>query len=298
MYGRFGRTLLITVLLVSLLAMALPVAAAVGPTLPMPPGPPIVFTGTVDYATHPYADHFVWAEAGHVIAAFLDCTAVNELFPAMAIYQPDGNYYDLLSIYMAGNFIPGGTCPFGITLLFVAPMTGNYAFRVTSQAFANNFNFGFSSGGYVLKVYGASLPPGGFVPNDGRINTDPAPPVVMYCTAEGIDVYARNADNQYVFSVRVPKAAYEALGTPATNTLLASSADGSVRVYLLSSGEFQVNAYNGNEEYVAIWTGCPAVGLDISVYDRTTGELIAKGNVFGTPLPILPPLAPGFAPAT
>ena len=120
----------------------------------------------------------------------------------------------------------------------------------------------------------------------------------MYCTAEGIDVYARNADNQYVFSVRALASAYEALGTPAANTLLATSADGNVRVYLLSSGEFQVNAYTSSEEYVAIWSGCPAAdGPSISVYNRATGELLSTGNVFGGgSLPALPPLAPGFLP--
>jgi len=296
MLRHLGRTFFVTVLLAALLALALPAAAVAGPTLPMPPGPPIIFTGSVDYATQPYADHFVYAEAGTVVAASLDCTEADGLYPMLAIYQPDGTYYDIESIFMSGNFISGGLCPSAGTGLIVAPMTGIYAIRVTSVMYATNFTLGDNdSGGYILKVYGASLPAGGFSPNDGRINADPTPPVVMYCTSEGIDVYARNADDAYLFSVRAPKADYEALGTPATNTLLASNADGSVRVYLLSSGEFQVNAYNGNEEYVAIWSGCPiSAGPDISVYDRTTGELLARGSVFGTPWPSLPPLDPGF----
>ena len=292
---RFGRLFVITFLVFSLLALALPAAALVGPSLPMPPGPPIVFTGTLDYATQPYADHFVSVEAGNVIAVYLDCTTAGELYPTLAIYQLNGTYLNISTLAMSGNYISNGVCPTGGTLLFVVPMTGFYAIRVTSMHYATHSSFTENdSGGYVLKVYGASLPPSGFAPTDGRVNADPTPPVVMYCTAEGIDVYARNADDQYVFSVRALAADYEALGTPAANTLLASSADGNVRVYLLSSGEFQVNAYTSSEEYVAIWSGCPAAGLDISVYDRATGELLAKGSVFGDSFPALPPLAPGF----
>jgi hypothetical protein len=297
MHRRFGPTLIITVLLASLLAVALPAAAFPGPTLPMPPGPPIVFTGTVDYATQPYADHFVYAEAGHVVGANLDCTEADGLSPMLAIYQPDGTYYDIDSIFMSGNFVFGGLCLGAGTGLIVAPMTGVYAIRVTSVQYATDAPIigSHDSGGYILKVYGASEAPGGFAPADGRINADPAPPVVVYCTAEGIDVYARNADDQYLFSVRAPQADYEALGTPATNTLLATSPDGNVRVFLLSSGEFQVNAYTSSEEYVMIWSGCPIDGSpDISVYNRATGELLAKGGIFGTPLPSLPPLEPGF----
>ena len=265
----------------------------------MPPGPPIVFTGTVDFANQPYVDHFIYAEAGHVIAMSLDCATADGLQPMATLYQPDGTYFDLMSVFMSGNIIFGGDlCFWGFTALAVAPQTGIYAIRVTSMRYAANGSFvGNDSGGYILKVYGASLPPNGFAPTDGRVNADPTPPVVMYCTAEGIDVYARNADNQYVFSVRALAADYETLGTPGANTLLANSADGNVRVYLLSSGEFQVNAYTSSEEYVAIWSGCPAAGgPTISVYNRATGELLATGNVFGGNLPALPPLAPGFLP--
>ena len=261
MRTRFGRFLPIAFLLVGLLAAVLPAAAIAGPTLPMPPGPPIVFTGTVDFATQPYVDHFIFAEAGHVIAINLECTAAGGLDPMAALYQPDGTYFDLNSFFMSGNIIFNqGPCFSGFTALAVAPQTGIYAIRVTSMTYAANQTIIFSdpSGAYILKVYGASLPPNGFAPTDGRVNADPTPPVVMYCTAEGIDVYARNADNQYVFSVRALDADYEALGTPAANTLLATSADGNVRIYLLSSGEFQVNAYTSSEEYVAIWSGCPA----------------------------------------
>jgi hypothetical protein len=148
--------------------------------------------------------------------------------------------------------------------------------------------------GYTLTINGVSDAPAGFTPNDGRLNGDPAPPVVIYCREYGIDVYARDANDNYQFALRALAADYEALGTPATYTRLATSPDGNVRLFLLSTGEFQVNAYFGNEEYVAIWTGCPGIGLDISVYDRTTGELLAKGQFpAGLNVPTIPPLAPG-----
>ena len=118
---------------------------------------------------------------------------------------------------------------------------------------------------------------------------------MIYCREYGIDIYARDASDTYQFALRVLTDAYEALGTPAANTLLGTSADGNVRLFLLTTGEFQVNAYFGNEEYVAIWTGCPGIGLDISVYDRATGELLAKGNfpAEAPGAPTIPPLAPG-----
>ena len=95
---------------------------------------------------------------------------------------------------------------------------------------------------------------------DNRLNADPVAPVVIYCEDYGIDIYARDASDTYQFALRALAADYEALGTPAANTLLATSADGNVRLFLLTTGEFQVNATFGNEEYVAIWTGCPASG--------------------------------------
>ena len=129
-----GRLLPIAFLLVGLLAAALPAAAGAGPTLPMPPGPPIVFTGTVDFATQPYVDHFIYAEAGHVIAMSLDCATADGLEPMAALYQPDGTYLDLTTVFMSGNIIfGGGLCFFGFTALAVAPQTGIYAIRVTSM---------------------------------------------------------------------------------------------------------------------------------------------------------------------
>ena len=134
-----GRILPIAFLLVGLLAAVLPAAASAGPTLPMPPGPPIVFTGSVDYATQPYADHFIYAEAGHVIAVSLDCATADGLDPMAAIYQPDGTYLDLMTVFMSGNIIfGGGLCFSGFTALAVAPQTGIYAIRVTSMNYAAN----------------------------------------------------------------------------------------------------------------------------------------------------------------
>ena len=111
---------------------------------------------------------------------------------------------------------------------------------------------GSGTGDYILTINGVSDVPAGVIRPDNRLNADPAAPVVIYCEDYGIDIYARDASDTYQFALRALADAYEALGTPAANTLLATSADGNVRLFLLTTGEFQVNATFGNEEYVAI----------------------------------------------
>jgi len=251
-----------------------------------------VYTGTLDFDTNPYDDYPVWIEAGTAASATLDCTVSDGLDPFLIAYGPDGSVITSSDDGL-GNDCNDGS---GSALAFVASTSGFYTFRATSWDYAIEGDdwWGSDTGDYILAINGAIDAPGGYIPTDDRLNIDPAPPVVIYCREYGIDIYARDANDNYQFALRVPAADYEELGTPATNTLLGTSPDGNVRLFLLSTGEFQVNAYFGNEEYVAIWSGCPGIGLDISVYDRTTGELLAKGNFpVGANAPNIPPLMPG-----
>ena len=81
-----------------------------------------------------------------------------------------------------------------------------------------------------------------------------------------------------------------AVGVPAENTMLAES--GGVALYVLTSGEFQVNVVNGNELYEVKWErGVHPCGGDITVYNMETGEVISNDN--GAPDP---PPAPEPAP--
>ncbi len=280
-----ARFALLPAIVGTLLLAALPALAATA-----------VFTGTLNFAANPYADHPVWIAAGTAVDATLDCDASFALDPLLAVYGPDGS---LLDFSDDGADACDGV---GSYLEFVAATSGYYTFRASSWDYALvGEDTGSGSGGYTLTVNGAGQPPAGgsYIPPDHRINLDQAAPVVVYCQSYGIDIYARNADNRFLLALQVLRGAYESLGTPTENTLLGSNADGSVRLFLLSTGEFQVNAIRGNEEYVMIWTGCPAGALDISVYDRTTGALLAQGNfpqgmagAMGTP-PAIPPLMPG-----
>lgn len=273
------RIALIVALTGALLLAAVPALAAT-----------VVYTGTLNFYTNPYDDYAVWITAGTAVSATMDCDASGDLDPFLMVYGPDGSF-----VTYNDNGL-SSLCDWDLasTLAFVAPTTGFYTFRATTWDYADyGKDDGYGTGGYTLTINGVSDAPN-YVRPDDRVNTDPAPPVVIYCREYGIDIYARDASDTYVFALRALAADYEALGTPATNTLLASSPDGNVRLFLLSTGEFQVNATYGNEEYVAIWAGCPAAGLDISVYDRTTGELLAKGQFpAGANAPVIPGLTLG-----
>jgi hypothetical protein len=99
---------------------------------------------------------------------------------------------------------------------------------------------------------------------DGRINSsvilDGGAPVVLYCREDGgVDVWFVSISSERgVFLFRVTAQRIEDIGVPTEeNTLLRFV--GSVAVYRLTTGEFQVNAPNfDGTPYVMIWNGCPA----------------------------------------
>ena len=109
--------------------------------------------------------------------------------------------------------------------------------------------------------------------DDGRLNCDAAAPVVLYCSADGLDIYAPGGND---LLLRVPQAALDAAAPDEGYIELAASADGSVAAYLLSTGEIQVNALNGGELYTAQIWGCPAIAAWVKVYDLDTWGLLSS----------------------
>lgn len=105
---------------------------------------------------------------------------------------------------------------------------------------------------------------------DFRINPlveDPYQPVAIYCEDNGrIDVYRINENSDGFLVLRASAEQIAAVGVQETNQLITASNDGEVRLYRLSTGEFQVNApYEGNfDGYVYIWGGCSPTGQRIN----------------------------------
>lgn len=110
--------------------------------------------------------------------------------------------------------------------------------------------------------------------DDGRINNSDASPVVVYGDGESLEIWAPlysftdedgNAvlHSDIVLTVTAEDIAAVPL-EPDENTLIAATADGSVSVYRLTSGEYQMIAstYNG-ETYVLVFPELyPDAGYD------------------------------------
>jgi hypothetical protein len=102
------------------------------------------------------------------------------------------------------------------------------------------------------------------VPSDGRLNAyDAASSAVIYCIDNDIQVYGVAKDSKGFLSFVVTQDEIETLGVPTENTLIRSGRSGYdplIRLYRLSSGEFQINAPDlsgeADKEYTFIWNGC------------------------------------------
>jgi membrane peptidoglycan carboxypeptidase len=113
-------------------------------------------------------------------------------------------------------------------------------------------------------IVGGSLPTSAGIPGDYEVNptsSDPARTAAIYCKPDGsIDVW------QVVNSQGVPAFTATPIdiatvpSRPAANTLIKSDGQGDmgVRLYRLTSGQFQINAPRGSDPngYVFIWNGC------------------------------------------
>jgi hypothetical protein len=103
--------------------------------------------------------------------------------------------------------------------------------------------------------------------SDGRLNSiceEPYQTAAVYCRADGsIDVYGIT-DGVGWLAVRTTQSEIDAVGIPAQNEMIERSDDGTIRLYRLSTGEFQVNAprwdnIQGNlpDGYVFRFSECP-----------------------------------------
>ncbi|MBN8592397.1 MAG: hypothetical protein J0M33_11580 [Anaerolineae bacterium] len=101
---------------------------------------------------------------------------------------------------------------------------------------------------------------------DGRSNDfDYGATAAIFCEDNSVKVYGINAESQGFFAFSVTQDEIDALGQPATNTLLDSFPSpfgGDIRLYLLTTGELQLNAPGlppeSWKEYVFTWAGCKA----------------------------------------
>jgi len=82
-------------------------------------------------------------------------------------------------------------------------------------------------------------PPAPTTSADNRINLDPVAPVAIYCRPDGIEILSIDGQGNGHAALFVRDTQINALGVPATNTLIA--AGGGVGLFRLSTGEFQVN---------------------------------------------------------
>jgi hypothetical protein len=104
------------------------------------------------------------------------------------------------------------------------------------------------------------LPPPPTLPfPDERVNQEQWATAAIYCDDNGyLDIYTLDEDGAGTLVIREVYKELQALGIPEVNTLRAQSADGSVRLYRLSSGEWQLNAPADGlvDGYVFRWTQC------------------------------------------
>ena len=116
-------------------------------------------------------------------------------------------------------------------------------------------------------VASVTFDPGLFAPNclnlpfveDQRINSleiEPWQTVAIYCRVNGaIDIYQINEFSEGYLVIHATQSEIDTVGVPSVNTLIESSSDGAVRLYRLSTGEYQVIAPRDHlfDGYVFIW---------------------------------------------
>ncbi len=112
-----------------------------------------------------------------------------------------------------------------------------------------------------------------FNPNDGRIHADAAAPFAVYCIEPGLQVYGVNDDGQGWLAFTVDSEAMNA-DAPDENTVIAEA--GNIRLYQLTSGDFQINAGPDAEGkvYVLTWNGCPVEYSSAGTLDPFSGETV------------------------
>jgi len=110
-----------------------------------------VYSGTLDYHSHPYADYPVFIESGSTVELKVDCGTPNTLDPVVQLIHPNGEYIaaddDSGDGPCAGSFR-------GSRLVFTASDGGTYTVRVTSFWYATGEENPAAYGPYTLTVNG------------------------------------------------------------------------------------------------------------------------------------------------
>ncbi len=88
---------------------------------------------------------------------------------------------------------------------------------------------------------------------DDRLNMDSGAPIVMYNVDGTFQIYKVSENSTGTIALAISAAELAALETPVVNTEIALSADGSIVVYKLSSGEIQVNTAPNSEGKVFVY---------------------------------------------
>ncbi|MCA9905159.1 MAG: hypothetical protein KC547_14990, partial [Anaerolineae bacterium] len=227
--------LLIVVLLMSLLFAAVTYAADVGVTLDFP----------LDSGNEMYYDVFVSVDAGDTVTVTWICNLQStdwyfpgSIDPYLEVYAPDGGFVDWADDQ--GSLDCAG---FNDSILtFVASQSGVYT--ISAWDISGN------GGSGTLTVSGATVHSTNLtnpLAADGRLNPEPWATAFVYCVNGYIDVY-QLFDGQGQRVIHELRADIDALGDVAENTLIASSPDGTIRLYKLTSGELQVNAPMGGQD--------------------------------------------------
>ncbi|MFN8530424.1 MAG: hypothetical protein U0670_17620 [Anaerolineae bacterium] len=172
--------------------------------------------------------------AGEQVTASLTCEEVapgnRPLDPVLSAYFPgsDPSSTANADFYNDDNYSEVHCNSFySSRLSFSAPVTGTYTFRADG--------FGSATGPYTLRI---STTNGSPLALDGRINPEPAAPVVVYCEGTGVHLFS---------PIGTDLGSVEAGG---------SLSVAGVHVGPMADGRMQLTAPMADKTYMLIWTGC------------------------------------------
>ena len=143
------------------------------------------------------------------------------------------------------------------------PPTGVFSFVEHGEVFGGSFVPAFSNDTSRNIIIDADPTDGTFIDSrENSIEVHPYQTAAIYCQADGIDVYGIEGGAGWL-AFHATQAEIDAVGISSENTLIKASEDGTIRLYRLSTGEFQVNSpifdrIRGNlpDGYVFIFEGC------------------------------------------
>lgn len=178
--------------------------------------------------------------AGEQVTATLVCDEIapgnRPLDPVLSAYFPgsDPSNTSNANVYNDDGF-GADDDPSGVNcnafqssrITFGAPVTGTYTFRADG--------FGSATGPYTLRI---STTNGSPLALDGRINPEPAAPVVVYCQGTGVHLFSPTGTD---------------LGSVEAGGTLSVAG---VHVAPMADGRMQLTAPMADKTYMLIWTGC------------------------------------------